>query len=89
MGDGTLSVTLSTGDVIPLAATAFVPGFLGVTSTVPITGLTITLPGPVLNLDNFRTAQASVTPVPEPGALLLFASALAALAVSRRRAALR
>jgi hypothetical protein len=85
----TLSITLSTGDLIPLATTAFVPGFFGVTSTTPITSLTLNVPTQfgfqVLNLDNFRTAQASVTPVPEPGALLLFASGLIALGVSQRR----
>jgi len=88
-----LSVTLSTGDVIPLAATEFVPGFLGITSTIPITSLTINVPQGlgVLNLDNFAVGRLPTTTtttsgtVPEPGSLLLILSGLMVLGVSRHR----
>jgi len=88
-----LSVTLSTGDVIPLAATEFVPGFLGITSTIPITSLTINVPQGlgVLNLDNFAVGRIPTTTtttsgtVPEPGSLLLILSGLMVLGVSRHR----
>ena len=86
----TLTITLSTGNVISLPTSAFVPGFFGVTSTIPITSLMLTIPQAsgvqVLNLDNVRTAQAVFQqPVPEPGSLLLFACGLTALALARSR----
>ena len=78
----TFTITLSTGDVIPIAAADFVPGFFGVTSTTPITSLSIAF-SQFLNIDNFATATAAV---PEPASLLLLGTGLLSAAYARRRA---
>ncbi|HET7217067.1 MAG TPA: PEP-CTERM sorting domain-containing protein [Vicinamibacterales bacterium] len=82
-----ISVHLSTGDTLVLAAPALTPNFIGLTSTSPITSLRFTLP-PIdldavwfstLNIDNLAFNGASPAPVPEPATLFLMGSGLAAI----------
>jgi hypothetical protein len=74
----TLPITLSTGEVLSLPTVPFVAGFFGITSTVPITGIGLTVTD-VLNLDNVSVVAA----VPEPGTLLML-TGLAAVGARRR-----
>jgi hypothetical protein len=63
----TFTFTLSTGDVFT-RPTQFNLGFVGVTTSTPITSIRIDSPDLVMNVDNFTFGQA----VPEPASLMLF-----------------
>jgi hypothetical protein len=77
-----ITVLLSTGDSFSLTIPANNSSqFFGVVTTGPFTSLTITGAGFELDILNYYTET-----VPEPASLMLLASGVAGLAVSRRRA---
>jgi PEP-CTERM motif len=82
---GTTSIIFSDGTTGNITSTASgAPyGFLGVTSTTPITSLTIDANASgFVNMANFYT---SATPVPEPATGLVLLTGIAGLACARRR----
>ena len=87
---GSFAVALSTGDTFSGMGTR-TPGFFGIVSDTPFTGMTFTIGPPVgdaewnrLSFDNFVFSLAE--PVPEPGSsLLLFSMGLVGLVGAARR----
>ncbi len=91
-GESTLQFTLSTGATFSEASTSYPDlDFVGVTSTVGITSMTITVPAAdVLNVDNFTFGTVKPSGVPEPPAVAMLGIGMVAiLGFARLRRAFR
>jgi hypothetical protein len=79
-----VSIELSTGESFTRASSLYTSQFFGVTSTTPITRVTLGYPAEsvVMNIDNFAFT-GSAAAVPEPASLTLLGFGLAVLGARR------
>jgi hypothetical protein len=79
-----VSIGLSTGESFTRASSLYTSQFFGLTSTMPITRVTIRYPAEsiVMNIDNFAFT-GSAAAVPEPATLTLLGFGLAGLGAQR------